>query len=123
MQGVRRGRIGEVSVADLATLRESLILCGAVEFEWHDDKSDRNLRQRGFGFDHASRIFAGHVLVLEDQQRGGELRHKAVGAVAGHVLVVVFTMRGEVYRIISARTANRREALKWRSSAENSPIS
>jgi uncharacterized DUF497 family protein len=30
-----------------------------MEFGWHDEKHERNLRERGFGFDDAAAIFQG----------------------------------------------------------------
>lgn len=41
----------------------------------------------------------------------------ALGAVEEEVLVVVYTDRSEVRRIISARRANRKERKLWRSFA------
>jgi uncharacterized DUF497 family protein len=86
-----------------------------MEFGWHAEKSAATLEQRGFDFDYASRIFAGPILVLEEQWRG-EARRKVLGMVDGRALVVVFTTRGEVCWIISARRANRKERRLWPSS-------
>ena len=52
--------------------------------------------------------------MLEDtRQDYGELRCLAIGEEAGRLLVVVFTVRDGVYRIISARKANARERGKY----------
>ena len=53
--------------------------------------------------------------MLEDtRQDYGELRCLAIGKEAGRLLVVVFTVRDGVYRIISAaRKANARERGKY----------
>ena len=45
------------------------IVSWAVLFEWDDAKHERNRRERGFGFDHAVRIFAGPVLERADTRR------------------------------------------------------
>jgi len=45
----------------------------------------------------------------------GEVREKVIGEVEGLVMVVVFTMRGNVHWIISARRANRKERKLWQS--------
>ena len=39
----------------------------------------------------------------------GEVRSKVIGMIDGSLYTVVFVMRGESYRIISARRSNRRE--------------
>lgn len=85
-----------------------------MQFDWDDRKHDRNLRDRGFGFDYAARIFAGPLLVRRDQRLDyGETRMVAIGGVGEDVLVVVYTERNGVIRIISARPANRRERKEW----------
>ena len=85
-----------------------------MEFEWDEAKSARNRAERGFGFRFASRIFRGLVLEQPDVRRDyGEDRVRAIGAVEGHVLLVVYTRRGDVSRIISARPANRKERSQW----------
>jgi len=45
----------------------------------------------------------------DDRQDYGERRVRAIGEVNGVVLHIVFTDRGDVRRIISARVANKRE--------------
>lgn len=67
---------------------------------------------------YAAGIFLGPTLEATDGRHDyGELRIRAIGAVDGEVLLVVFTDRGEIRRIISARRANRKERLKWQSFA------
>jgi uncharacterized DUF497 family protein len=79
-------------------------------FEWDQTKSDKNLAERGFDFAYASRIFDGDVLEWEDTRREyGGRRVVAIGEVDKEVYVVVYTWRGEVRRIISARPASGRE--------------
>ena len=46
----------------------------------------------------------------------GEDRYLALGRVDGRVLTVVYTMRNDVIRIISARKANSREVKKYENS-------
>lgn len=83
-------------------------------FDWNDAKHARNVGERGFGFDFAAQIFDGDVLLQEDTRRDyGETRIRAIGAFDGIVLVVIFTDRGPVRWIISARPANRKERSLW----------
>jgi hypothetical protein len=43
------------------------------------------------------------------RERDGEQRLKAIGAVGGALFTVVFTPRGDVCRMISARRSNKSE--------------
>ena len=43
----------------------------------------------------------------------GEDRYRLLGAVEGRVFVVIYTMRGSMIRIISARKTNRREVREY----------
>jgi uncharacterized protein len=86
-----------------------------MEFEWDDAKSERNRRERGFDFATAALIFAGPVQTIVDERRDyGEERIIAIGEIDGEVLLLVYTDRGQVRRIISARRANRKERETWR---------
>jgi len=87
-------------------------------FEWDAAKSEKNLRDRGFGFELAADIFSGPVQTAMDERRDyGEQRIIAVGEAAGNILVVVYTDRNNVRRIISARFASRKEREEWQSFA------
>jgi uncharacterized DUF497 family protein len=78
--------------------------------EWDEDKSERNLAERGFDFAFAARIFDGDTIEREDTRRDyGERRMVAIGRAEGITLTVVYTTRGDARRIISARRASRRE--------------
>jgi len=86
-----------------------------MKFAWDDAKSERNRRERGFDFATAALIFAGPVQTIVDERRDyGEERIIAIGEIDSEVLVLVYTDRGQVRRIISARRANRKERETWR---------
>lgn len=79
-------------------------------FEWDREKSEANWRDRGFDFAHAALIFDGPTLERDDERFDyGERRVQAIGRIEENILVVVYTWRGIVRRVISARMANRRE--------------
>jgi uncharacterized DUF497 family protein len=85
-----------------------------IEFDWHEAKSQRNVRERCFGFDFVALIFDGRVLTqIDDRQNYGEVRVKAIGEVEGIVLVVIYTDRQDARWIISARKANKKERALW----------
>jgi uncharacterized DUF497 family protein len=87
-------------------------------FEWDDAKSEKNRRERGFGFDFAALIFEGPVIEWCDvREVWGEPRIVAVGQVEGIILAVVYTDRGDTRRIISARRARKKEGKLWQSFA------
>jgi uncharacterized protein len=88
-------------------------------FEWDEAKSRRTFRQRGFGFDYAAGIFGDLTLEKrDDRPEYGEIRMQAIGRIGNDILFVVYTDRGEVRCIISARRANRKERRLWHSFAE-----
>ena len=78
-----------------------------VEVEWDGRKAEANLRKHGIGFAEAIEVFSDAYAVIVDDERHTEPRQVAVGRDAtGHILVVVFTWRGNRIRLISARSAN-----------------
>jgi uncharacterized DUF497 family protein len=79
-------------------------------FEWDDDKNNLNIKKHGIDFEDAISIFLGFMLEHEDDRFDyGEVRILALGEVGGTVIAVVYTMRGESCRLISARKAKRNE--------------
>jgi len=79
-------------------------------FEWHEAKARSNLAKHGLSFENACRVFSDAFrLECVDRQSSTEVRFRTIGLVSSVVLVVVYTMRGEVIRIISAREAVRHE--------------
>jgi uncharacterized protein len=89
-------------------------VCCGTEFEWDEDKHQKNIVSRGIGFDIASRIFEGETFEWQDDRfDSGEQRLCAIGQADDRVMVVVYTLRSEVRRIISARRASRMERKIW----------
>ena len=82
-----------------------------IKFEWDDAKSERCLRERGFGFADILPAFADPDRRVEhdDRRDYGEDRFRLYGRVAGRLFVIVYAKRGAVARIISARKGNARE--------------
>lgn len=89
-----------------------------MRFEWNDNKAESNALKHGITFEEAVTIFADpYLLFTEDSKHSqGEEREWAMGeAENGSIIVVVFTMRGEQIRIISARKATKRECQRYES--------
>jgi hypothetical protein len=86
-----------------------------IDFEWDQGKNEANIAKHGIDFDEAIGIFEGFVLERVDNRRDyGEVRIAATGVAEGRELAVVYTIRGEVRRIISARRARRNERRAYR---------
>ncbi len=81
-----------------------------MQFEWNQDKALSNLQKHGVDFEDAIYIFTGLTLEFPDTRKDyGETRIIALGTLDGRVLVVVYTDRADVRRIISARKAKNHE--------------
>ena len=81
-----------------------------MEFEWDQAKHLKNVRERGIGFDDAALALETTIDVWEDRRQNyGEQRLIARCRYHDEILIVVYTDRGAIRRIISARRANTRE--------------
>ena len=75
-------------------------------FEWDDAKAEANLRKHKVSFAEGQTVFNDLYSIVESDEGHAldEARWTATGlSEQGRVLLVVFTMRGERSRIISAR--------------------
>jgi uncharacterized protein len=82
-----------------------------VEFEWDSRKAAPNLRKHGIPFPFAVRVFVDENRLERLDQDADKLEERwvTVGIVDSLEIVVVYTVRAGVVRIISARRANRHE--------------
>lgn len=81
------------------------------KFEWDDGKAAANLAKHGVDFADAIDAFADPQAIVLLDDSGDEERY----VILGHdglvrLVAVVYTWRGDVVRIISARKATRTEA-------------
>ena len=85
-----------------------------MEFEWDETKNQSNQQKHGLNFADAAQVFAGRTLTFEDSREvHGEVRHLTVGSLAGRVVIIAHTSRGDATRIISMRKANARERARY----------
>jgi uncharacterized DUF497 family protein len=77
-------------------------------FEWDEDRRQSNLVKRCIDFRDATRVFDGPVFEMTTSRRGEE-RTVAIGSVENVEIVVVYVIRAQRRRIISARRAHRNE--------------
>ena len=82
-----------------------------MEFEWDSEKAKTNLRKHKVPFLKACEVFKDENRIERPDTSGsfGEERWMVLGRVEQTILFVVFTLRGERIRLISARRANRDE--------------
>jgi uncharacterized DUF497 family protein len=81
-----------------------------MEFEWDENKNRANKIKHGLDFREATEVFDHPGLIYRQSKRDyGEDRFSVIGLANGRVVFVVYTTRGHVYRIISARSASRYE--------------
>ncbi len=80
------------------------------DYEWDENKDIRNReKHEGLGFLEAIRIFDDIVYTDAAASEYGEERLRAIGMFRGMEIVVVYTLRRQRKRIISARRAKRYE--------------
>lgn len=79
-----------------------------MRFEWDEGKRRSNLAKHLIDFADVPRVFQGPVLE-KSVVRGGEARVFALGLLEDVAVVVIYTERRGVRRIISARRAHRDE--------------
>lgn len=79
-------------------------------FEWDDEKYKINIKKHGIYFEDAARVFLDKnaIYYYDELHSDYEDRIKIIGMVE-NILTVIYTERGEVNRIISARPADKYE--------------
>ena len=85
-----------------------------MRFEWDKHKAGRNFKKHKVKFETAITVFDDpYALIAPDEKHSTakEKREWIIGESDQGILVIVFTKRikGAIYRIISARQANRKE--------------
>jgi hypothetical protein len=82
-----------------------------MRFEWDDSKADQNLVKHGVPFEFATQVFLDpeRIDTRDARRLYGEDRRVTLGRIDERLYVVVYTVRSEAIRLISARKANARE--------------
>jgi uncharacterized DUF497 family protein len=79
-----------------------------MEIEYDTAKEAANIIKHDMSLADAQGLFEGSIKVRPDDRKNyGEQRMIALGEIAGRVHVCVYTMRGDVYRVISLRRTSR----------------
>ncbi|MEZ4869998.1 MAG: BrnT family toxin [Caldilineaceae bacterium] len=82
-----------------------------IQFEWESDKALTNIQKHRVAFEHACEVFFDPFFQQDDDDIvDGEVRERVVGMTEDwQVLYVVYTLRPDAIRIISARRATRQQ--------------
>lgn len=84
-----------------------------IQLEWDESKRQSNLEKHGFDFLDAGQLLAADHIEISaapsEYLSETEHRTKAIGIIQGRFAAVIFTMRSDIYRIISVRNARRTE--------------
>ncbi|MCX6146001.1 MAG: BrnT family toxin [Candidatus Kapabacteria bacterium] len=79
-------------------------------FDWDSDKNLSNISKHSIDFNDIPKVFENEMLIKKDlRQDYGEDRLIGLGILLDLVIVVVWTLRNNKIRIISARQANKNE--------------
>ena len=87
---------------------------GEYKFIWDSEKAEINLKKHKIAFEDAARVFLDDYRFddIDELHSDFEERIKTVGFVR-NVLAVIYTERGDINRIISARRATNREEAQY----------
>jgi len=81
-----------------------------MKCEWDEAKNRRNVAKHGLSFEDAEQVFSAACVTFGDDRFDyGEERLITLGLLAGRLVVIAHSPRGEGTRIISMRKGNRRE--------------
>jgi hypothetical protein len=86
-----------------------------IDFEWDQYNQTKIRLRHGTTPEEAEQTFFNYYLVSFDERHSTvEQRHQLLGiSDVGRILFVVFTIRDNKVRIISARSANRKERINY----------
>jgi uncharacterized DUF497 family protein len=84
------------------------------EFEWDEAKRFTNIRKHNIDFAEIRQIFDGRPAKTLPSQYEAESRFLTVGMLDHRLVTVVWTWRGSVVRLISARRASDEERRQYR---------
>lgn len=94
-----------------------------MEFEWDSKKEQINISKHGIDFLSALTVFEDSdcELLYDEDHSINEERFIALGRArgTGELIMVIYTVRKDKYRIISARKATKREEEEYYGSKKN----
>ena len=85
-----------------------------MDFEWDETKRLKVLAQRGVDFIDLVVLFDGRPSLIYVSDGYAEVRNVTIAELTGKLFAVIWTMRGEKIRIITARRARHEEERQYR---------
>ncbi|MGL5114561.1 MAG: BrnT family toxin [Beijerinckiaceae bacterium] len=79
-----------------------------MEFDWNEEKNKNTEKLRGINFYDAIMVFKSERIEWSSD-KNGERRWVTVGFLRDRLIAVIYTVRGDKIRIISARRARKNE--------------
>jgi uncharacterized DUF497 family protein len=95
------------------------LLAGCAGFEWDEHNSEKNWLRHYVSPSECEEIFFNRPLIVADDEKHSERENRfyALGHTdSGRMLFIVFTVRHDMIRVISARDMNRKERRIYESS-------
>lgn len=96
-----------------------------LEFEWDKGNVVKNFQKHGISPNEAESIFLDENLGVEKDVNHSEIEPRFIAfgkTIQDKILFVVFTLRGQKIRIISARVANKKERKLYEKAKKNTKI-
>ena len=90
-----------------------------MQFEYDKRKNEENIRKHKVSFEEVASLWADEDLLVVHAKKLGEKRHLAIGRLFGVLYTVVFTIRQDRIRIISARRSNDRERMLYEQNCDH----
>lgn len=94
----------------------------ALNFEWDGDKARSNITKHKVSFEEASTVFGDwhSATYFDPDHSGNEMRFITIGhSLRGRLIIVAHTDRGNHIRIISARSAAKKERQYYEKNIED----
>lgn len=93
-----------------------------MQLEWDEEKRLRTLEERGLDFaDVVYFEFADSITIPDTRRDYGEKRFNSLGFLDGVLCNVCWTMRNDVFRVISLRKCNDRERKRYEEAKKANP--
>ncbi len=92
-----------------------------MKFDWDPNKNDSNKDKHGIDFNKAKEVFKDPNLVKMNSKHKSSFEERliAVGEILANLFSVIYTMRDNITRIISARRSNKQERKAYSDNLKN----
>ena len=82
-------------------------------FEWDEIKNAKNIKKHSIDFVDAIIIFSDTDCIFFEVEKNNEIRTILIGNMNGVIITVIYTLRNNRYRIISARRSRKNEKKEY----------